>query len=142
MNYFDTTYLVRLYMEDPGWKPVRTLAAGDTIACSIIGKAEIIAAFHRKFREKQITAKDLAILIEEFEADAESGGIVWLPLSEKVLNRLMIAYKTLPAGTALRGADAIHLATAAEAHLREVYSNDRRLLQAAESLEIKGVDVI
>jgi predicted nucleic acid-binding protein len=142
VNYFDTTYLVRLYVEDPGWKPVRALAAEDKIACSIIGKAEIIAAFHRKFREKQITNKDLAILIEEFELDAKTEAIHWLPLSERVLARLMLAYKTLPPMTALRSGDAIHLATAAENHLNEIYTNDRRLLQATESFGIKGIDVI
>lgn len=142
MNYFDTTYLVRLYLEDPGWQEVRALASVEKIACSIIGKAEIVGAFHRKFRENQITEEDLKILIEEFEMDTRSEAIIWLPLSEKVIARVMHAYKTLSATMALRSADAIHLASAAESKFRKVYTNDRRLLQAAETFAITGIDVI
>lgn len=142
MKYFDTSYLVRLYLLDPGSHAVRALAASDKIVCSVLGKAEMIGAFHRKFREDQITKRDLAVLIDEFESDAQMGAITWLPLSEKVLERLLQRYKSVPATIALRSGDAIHLATAAESNLGEVYSNDRRLLLAAEIFGLKGRNVI
>jgi len=140
--YFDTAYLVRLHIRDPGWEQVRTLAATDGVACSLHGQAEAVAAFHRKFREGAISQKELVELIGEFEKDARAGAFTWLPLSPAVMARVIKGFAKLPAATVLRAADALHLAAAAENGLAQIYSNDGQLLAAAAHFGLKGINII
>jgi predicted nucleic acid-binding protein len=140
--YFDTSYLVRLYTKDPGWEKVRVLAETDNLACCIHGQAETVAAFHRKFREGTLTHKELGTLLAEFDNDSNAGAYRWLPLSPAVLARVTSAFARLPAGVALRAADAIHLACAADVGFAKVYSNDAHLLTAAAHFSLTGENII
>ncbi|HEV2133844.1 MAG TPA: type II toxin-antitoxin system VapC family toxin [Terracidiphilus sp.] len=142
MIYFDTSYLVRLYYQDPGAAQVRTLAAADHVACAALGQGEMMAAFHRKLREGAIKAAAYAALVGQVEAHIKAGAFHWLALSQDILSRVRQVYRNLPASVFLRGADAIHLATAAEAGLGIVYSNDAHLLAAAAHFGIVGRNVI
>jgi predicted nucleic acid-binding protein len=142
MLYFDTSYLVRLYTKDAGWERVRALAKADKLACCLHGQAETVAAFHRKFREGVVNQKELTTLLTEFDKDSSGGAYRWLPLSQAVVQRLTSTYATLPSAAALRAADAIHLACAADAGFTKVFSNDSRLLAAAPHFGLKGENII
>lgn len=142
MIYFDTSYLVRLYYQDPGADRVRELAATDHVACAAHGQAEMMAAFHRKLREGAIRPAAYAALLGQIEAHIEAGAFQWLPQDGEILSRVRRAYQRLSASVFLRGADAIHLATAAEAGFRMIYSNDAHLLAAATHFGIEGKNVI
>lgn len=142
MLYFDTSYIVRLYTTDNGWEKVRELAKTDHIVCCLHGRAETISALHRKFREKAVTREEFRTLIEEFERDCSFEAFVWLPFSEAVVERITSVYRCLPSSIALRAADAIHLACAAEASCNAIYSNDKRLLEAAPHFSLAGENVI
>ena len=142
MLYFDTSYIVRLYVCDPGWEKVTALARTDALACSILGRAETIGAFHRKFREGTFIRKDLLDALKQFEADCAAKAYEWLPLSHAVVDRLAKAYGALDASTHLRAADGIHLASAAENGFREFYSNDAHLLAASSNFGLSGRNVI
>jgi predicted nucleic acid-binding protein len=140
--YFDTSYLVRLYYQDPGAEAVRALAGTDHLACAAHGQAETIAAFHLKLREGAIRAAAYAALVGQMEAHIQAGAFRWIPLSADILARIRKTYEKLPAAVFLRGADAVHLATAAESGFREVYSNDAHLLAAAKHFGLAGKNVV
>jgi predicted nucleic acid-binding protein len=140
--YFDTSYLVRLYYQDAGADEVRALAATDHVACAAHGQAEMMAAFHRKLREGVIRPSAYAALFGQVQAHIDAGAFRWLAQDAEVLLRIRHFYRKLPASVFLRGADAIHLATAAEAGFRIIYSNDAHLLSAAKHFNIEGKNVI
>ena len=142
MIYFDTSYLVRLYYQDPGADRIRALAATDHVACAALGQAEMLAAFHRKLRERAIKPTAYAALVDQVEAHIEAGAFHWLAQDREILLRVRRVYRNLPPSVFLRGADAIHLATAAEAGFRIIYSNDAHLLAAARYFGIDGKNVI
>jgi predicted nucleic acid-binding protein len=140
--YLDTSYLVRLYTKDAGWEKVRALAKTDNLACCIHGQAESVAAFHRKFREGALAQKELGTLLAEFDRDSNAGAYRWLPLSPAVVARVASTFAKLPSAVALRAADAIHLACAADAGFAKVYSNDARLLTVAAHFGLTGENLI
>ena len=142
MIYFDTSYLVRLYFDDPGCEPVRALAATDHVACAVHGQAETIAAFHRRLRDGAIKPVHYRALLAQFAADNAAGAVTWLPAGPDVLERLTEVYADLPASVYLRAADALHLASAVLHGYKAVYSNDGHLLAAANHFGVKGKNVI
>lgn len=142
MNYLDVSYIVRLYVEDPGWEAARELASQAPVACSLHGHSEVVAAFHRKFREGAFTLAEFRSVLDQFELDCDNDGYKWLPLSPSVITRVKESYRTLAPSVFLRSSDALHLACASENRLKEIYSNDQRLLAAAGHFGLKGVDIL
>ena len=142
MIYFDTSYLVRLYYDDSGADAVRALAATDHVACAAYGQVEMSAAFHRKLREGAIRPAAYAALLGQVRTHQEAGAFQWLVQGPEIFARIADVYARLPATVFLRGADALHLATAAEHGLKVVYSNDAHLLAAAKYFGIAGKNVI
>lgn len=143
MVYFDTAYIVKCYIKEPGWKEVRALAKQCVRpACSIFGRMEIHGAFHRHLREKNITRKQYDTVIAQFELDETKHLWKWLPVSEAVMETATAVYKRLPPDIFLRTADALHLATAAVNAARTCYSNDARLLKAGEYFNVIAENVL
>jgi len=74
--YFDTSYLLRCYYDDPGYEAVRRLADQDQLACCGQGRVELAAALHRKMREGALTASAVTLLLRQVQHDkcAKGGG--------------------------------------------------------------------
>ena len=141
--YYDTAYLLKLYRQEPGADAVRAHAATvDVLVCSLHGRAELIAAAHRKIREGTATPAHMDALLAQVAADQAAGALHWLPITEAHLDRVQAAFRRAPATLYLRAADALHLASAAEEGFAEIHSNDRHLLAASPLFGLRGIDVI
>ncbi len=141
--FFDTSYVVRLYLEDRGYEVVRKFAgAGQFVAAAWHAQAEVVTALHRAFRERKMKHRVLRAALEQFFKDRSDGIYYWLPLTDGVQQRLEAVFREAPATLFLRAADALHLACAAEHGFDKVYSNDRHLLVAATLFDLKGIDII
>ena len=84
----------------------------------------------------------MTFLRQQIEQDSGQGYIVWLPVTEHLLDEAARQYETLGVTIFLRAADSLHLTCARLNGLAEIYSNDQRLLAAASHFGLKGVDVI
>lgn len=143
MIYFDTSYLLKCYLAEPGHLAVRKLARqSGPVACCVLGKTECRAATHRHLREGKLTAQQAAAVHQVMQADDAAGLWWWLPLTDDGITAANREFGRLPATVFLRPADALHLACARQQGFKKVYSNDRHLLAAASHFGLVGKNVI
>lgn len=72
--YFDTSYLVRLYLRDRGFEAVRELAGSATsIASAWHAQSEMTAALHRSFREGRLEHSVYLRALEQFISESNDG---------------------------------------------------------------------
>ena len=140
MIYFDSRYLAKLYLWEPDSERVRTRAeASDGLVCCATGRGELVATFHRHFREKRLTQREFKQLCAQVELDLDAGLWTVLPVTTAVMEDQARRIAALSAEVFLRAADALHLTCAAEAGLHEVYSSDRHLVAAAPHFGLRAV---
>ena len=86
MIYFDSTYLGRLYLQEPGSSEVRRLAAAHgAVTCCELGQAEIASILHRKLREGAIRSDEHATFVAQLQRDIERGTLEWLPVTPTLI---------------------------------------------------------
>ena len=143
MIYLDTSYLVRLYLRQPGSDTLAAwiLGKGEWI-CSLHGRLEIVSALKRQQREGHIDARGLRSALRVLAADEASTLLRWLPISAELVQQACDKLAALPPSAFLRAGDALHLTSAADAGLKEIYSHDRHLLAAAPHFGLRGIDII
>lgn len=137
--YFDTGYVAKCYINEPESEAVRKLVqASSGMYTSLWSVAEMACVFQRQIREFKMPKSEAARARDFFLADLQDG--VWsvLPISERFLFRVELLISTLPPSLYLRAGDAIHLVAAQEAGFTEIWSNDRRVLQAAPAFGLTG----
>ncbi len=143
MLYFDTAYLAKCYLNEPGAQQVRQLAASAPgLAASEWARVEFFAVLHRNLREGKLTQAQMQQIISYFRQDEANGVITWLPLSPLLLAQTCQRIQALPATIYLRAADALHLSCATENGFLEIYSSDRHLLAAASHFHLTGINII
>ena len=134
MRYYDTSALVKQYLQEAGSKLVlELLKSGEKVYTASLTYAETHAAFSRRTREGRLTRETTKRLALRFDKDWESYDIVVLSENVFRLARQMLYRHPL------RSADAIHLASAlllARTSPRSSWSfvcADGRLCNAAKS---------
>lgn len=142
MIYCDTSYIVRLYLDDSGYHAVRELCCSQIIASAEHALAEVPAALHRARREQRLSDHEFEVQIIQFKTDCAAGGFLWQPLTSNLFTNMSEYFAQLPPTTFLRAADALHLACAVEHGFTSVYSNDRHFLAAAPLFGLEPRNVI
>lgn len=143
MLYFDSNYILKCYLPEPGAHFVRALASRPvTKSCSRFGRVEVMAALNRKLRDGSLTRPQLKTVRSNLLADEGAGVWTWLPFEATIEHAMEQAYLRLGPKVFLRAGDAIHLSTASLHGFREIHSHDRHVLRAATAFGLKGVDVV
>ena len=137
--FIDTSALVKLYIAEPGSERMREVATrGEPVAVSDLAFAEIHATFARRRREELLLASELEEVRLVFADDWER--LTRVPLGAEVLALVPALCQRHP----LRGADAVHLASALLLHgegLEVTFAcADRHLLKAAAAEGLATLD--
>ena len=139
--YFDSALIAKFYLNEPGRDAVRRLSRdAGVVVTSGVAVAEVSAAFHRKLRERAVTAAVFTALQGQFAHDLEQGLWTLVGPSEALLLQVHALFQTLNRSVFLRSLDALHLVTAKAERFDRVYSNDRHLLAACGSVGVVGID--
>jgi predicted nucleic acid-binding protein len=144
MIYLDSSYLVKLYLREHGSETVETWLSGQSgqVVCCLHGRLEMIAAFKRQQRELRLDENAVRSVVKRLEKEEKAGVIRWLPINPLLMESACAQMQKLAPAVFLRSADALHLACATDAGLKEIYSHDRHLLTAAPHFGLKGIDII
>jgi predicted nucleic acid-binding protein len=142
VSYFDSSYIAKFYLDEPESEAVRRLAATlGQVRCAAIGQIEVAAVFHRKWREGAFGAGAFREVMAQFDDDNGQGLWTWLPLTTPLAARAAAAFVGLPRSVFLRAGDALHLVSAQEHGLHEIYTNDRHMSSAARHFRLKAMTV-
>jgi predicted nucleic acid-binding protein len=104
--YLDTSTLVKLYLDEPDAEEIQDLVdEARVLVTSSLAYSEARATFARRRREKHMTAAEVTRAIAQLDADWSRFIVV------EATDELARAAGQLADAHALRGADAIHLAS-------------------------------
>jgi len=121
---------------------VREVAeSAEAVFSSSLCLAELACVFHRKVREGFVTPDSAAELRRLFVEDVRNEVWALIPVTNALLHRVEVTLRSFPQNTLIRAGDAIHLVTALDSGFDEIWTNDRRLLAAANAIGLLGRSV-
>ena len=104
--YFDTSALIKRYVDEPGRREVLGLLRKNRCVVSAVLPVEVRSAFRRRVAEKTLDAKQVPSIVRRLAADRAYWTVV--EMSAEVL----AAAESLSGEHPLRALDAIHVASA------------------------------
>ena len=135
--FFDTSALAKRYVEEPGSDQIEYLflsLATKVFVCTL-AFPEFATALGRKVRDNEIPKKAATHAVEEFEKDWE-GLYIKIPVSDNLAESAASLAIQYP----LKGADAVHLASAVSTSPDLFVVADHQLIAAAEKLDLTSYD--
>ena len=99
------------------------------------------SVLHRRLREGVSSHSDARDLSTRFSTHIENGLWNFIPVNEAILRRTSALMISAPRDLFIRTADAVHLTTAQELGERDVWTNDRHMLAAANYFGLAGRSV-
>lgn len=143
MIYFDAAYVAKCYLNEPGADRVREVAYGaDGLASCELARLEFVSILKRHVREQHVTRREMRAILKDFDEDEQNGVWQWFGVTSELLEKARTTVLHIPSTVFLRSGDALHLACAEEQGFKEVYTNDRHMLQAARYFHVTGVNVL
>lgn len=143
MIYFDSSYIIKCYVAEPGSAQVLNLAQSHPGRASALhGRIEFWSGVKRHVREGHLSIDQADAVWRQFVLDEAAGLWLFLPIARPLIEASCTRLAALPVGTVCRAADAIHLTCAKEEGFSEIYSNDRHLLAAAPYFGLAARNVI
>ena len=137
--YWDSSVVVKRYLDEPGSAWVRMLAANpeNTFLTTQMSIVEVSAAIAISIRMGRLTKRQGQHAYRNFANDVEIGAYQLLAVTRRLIDRAAL----LPQAHPLKGYDAVHLATGLEAarnlagqEITLVFvSGDAQMLRAAEA---------
>ena len=140
MIYIDSSALVKRYLKEKGSEQVqKTLSCENLLAASKLAYPEVLSAFMRKYRAGELGEGSLKKVIDWFLSDWDR--LIIVDLNDGLLPII----RTLVHNYPLKGADAVHLASALwlAQSLKEnlvFMASDQTLLKAALSEQLLVLD--
>jgi uncharacterized protein len=125
--YLDASAWVKRYYEESGTRWVQDLCAQNpAIACASLGMIEVMATLARKRKARDIDLLAFQQKVQELEE-------YWMRFIQiQLTTETMDCAKDLARDMALRGADAVHLASALVLQRRFAATEDRLIFVAAD----------
>jgi uncharacterized protein len=138
LSYFDSAYIAKFYVDEPDSDAIRRLAESlGRVHCSAIGRIEVAAVFHRKLREGAFSSRAHGEVMSQFADDCAHGLWTWLPVTAGLVETTAAAFAGVPRAVCLRATDALHLASAREHGIEDVYTSDRHMSRAAPHFGVR-----
>jgi uncharacterized protein len=129
---FDTSALIKRYVEEPGTERVLELCRqASGVVVSVLCVPEIISALNRRRREDRLSSGEYADVKRELAADVEAATVV--ELTAPVISLTIGALERAD----LRASDAVHVAAAIFSGCGLFVSADVRQCKAANELGLQ-----